>query len=46
VTWNVRVTTGPPSVRNRILFGIRGARAMAKRILRPERTASSPAETA
>ena len=45
VTWSVRVTTGPPSLRNRILFGVRDARALAKRILRPERAATSPSGT-
>ena len=46
VTWSVRITTGPPSLRNRILFGRRDARALAKRILRPARAATGPAETA
>ena len=44
-SWSLRITTGPPSIRNRILFGTRGARAIAKRLLRPERADASPAET-
>jgi CelD/BcsL family acetyltransferase involved in cellulose biosynthesis len=39
--WSARVTTGPPSLKNRILFGMRGVRAAAKRLLRPDRV---PAE--
>ncbi|HEX5030738.1 MAG TPA: GNAT family N-acetyltransferase [Candidatus Eisenbacteria bacterium] len=35
--WSARVTTGPPSWKNRILFGVRGARAVLKKLLRPER---------
>ena len=38
--WSARVTTGPPSLKNRILFGVRGARAAAKRILRPDRVSA------
>jgi len=36
-TWSVRVTTGPPSLKNGILFGMRGARAAAKKLLQPQR---------
>ena len=46
VAWSVRVVTGPPSWRNRLLFGVRGARALAKRILRAGEAATPPVETA
>lgn len=42
--WSVRVTTGPATIKNRLLFGVRDAREAAKRLLRPER-GEAPAAT-
>ena len=41
VVHSVRLTLGPPSIRNRIAFTARDAREAAKRLLRPERPAPS-----
>jgi CelD/BcsL family acetyltransferase involved in cellulose biosynthesis len=44
VVHSVRVITGPPSIRNRIAFTARDARAAAKRLLRPHRSSETKAE--